>query len=49
MTKTRVPDSASVQLDGVGEISQDHVQGLGVPVVQQHAHRFPRPRSTPGH
>ena len=35
------PDGPGVQLDGVGEICEDHVQGLGVPVVQQHPHRLP--------
>ena len=42
-----MPNGAGIQLDRVGEIGEDHVQGLGVPVVQQNPHRFPRPRPAP--
>jgi hypothetical protein len=44
-----LPHGPGVELDGVGEIGQDHVKGLGIPVVEQHTHRLPGPRPTPAH
>ena len=48
-TMTNLSDRAGVQLDRVGQIGQNGVEGFGVPVVEQDSNRASRPDSTSEH